>query len=116
MTVPLEYDCQRCGACCCNLDQNKPLGFVDYVAVHPDDRLLRNPKLVRRFVVYNERNEPHMRLDRDERCAALRGIVGRSTECSIYDDRPSPCRSMQPGSEGCRRSRAEHGLEAPSTE
>jgi Fe-S-cluster containining protein len=104
------YDCTRCGACCCNLEQNRQLGFIEYVPLDPDDALLRKPKLVRRFVVYNERDEPHMRLDREQRCAALRGEVGRSVECSIYPDRPGVCRRLQPGSAGCLKSRAERGL------
>lgn len=33
------------------------------------------------------------------RCAALRGEVGRTTFCAIYDRRPSPCRQFGPGQE-----------------
>lgn len=44
------------------------------------------------------------------RCVALKGHVGQRVSCSIYAQRPSPCVDLQPGSEGCERARARHGL------
>ncbi|WP_374347083.1 YkgJ family cysteine cluster protein [Chitinimonas sp.] len=44
------------------------------------------------------------------RCAALQGEVGGATRCSVYLQRPSPCREVQPGDEQCRRARARHRL------
>src|SRR5262245_42193174 len=29
------------------------------------------------------------------KCAALRGRIGESVSCSIYNDRPSPCRAFK---------------------
>ena len=50
------------------------------------------------------------------RCVALEGTVGRAAACSIYAERPSPCRELQASwvdgarSERCDRARAAHGL------
>jgi Fe-S-cluster containining protein len=50
------------------------------------------------------------------RCSALMGTVGEAVSCSIYADRPSPCRELAPSwvdgrrSEKCDRARAAHGL------
>ena len=50
------------------------------------------------------------------RCAALQGEPGVSTRCSIYADRPSPCRTFAMSgvdgqvNEACNRARARYGL------
>ncbi len=50
------------------------------------------------------------------RCVALRGIVGEAAHCSIYAQRPSVCRHVQPSWESgsrdlqCDKARAAHGL------
>ncbi|GAB1594978.1 YkgJ family cysteine cluster protein [Lysobacter claricitrinus] len=50
------------------------------------------------------------------RCGALRGVVGVATSCTIYAQRPSPCRELQASWEHgvaiaqCDRARAAHGL------
>lgn len=46
------------------------------------------------------------------RCVALQGEIGVSTACSVYADRPPPCREVQVGDEKCQRARARHGLSA----
>lgn len=50
--------------------------------------------------------EPH--------CVALRGTVGQDATCSIYGDRPSPCRDFEINFDGvnpaCDRARARYGL------
>ena len=53
---------------------------------------------------------------RAPRCIALRGDIGAANACAIYDNRPSPCRELQPAwehgtaSPQCDRARARHGL------
>lgn len=106
MAVPTELDCQRCGACCCNTPENEAEGFRDYVEVEAGDKLMRKPDLVRRYVVVNEAGVPHLRLDPQGRCLALRGSLGRKVWCAMYHDRPSPCRRVTLGSELCLRYRA----------
>jgi len=44
------------------------------------------------------------------RCAALSGTIGQRASCGIYEWRPNPCRELEPGSQGCERARARHGL------
>ncbi|EPO5264480.1 YkgJ family cysteine cluster protein [Providencia rettgeri] len=50
------------------------------------------------------------------RCTALEGTIGECVSCSIYAQRPTPCRefeqSWQDGvyNEACDRARAAHGL------
>lgn len=44
------------------------------------------------------------------RCAALVGRVGQAAHCGIYEWRPGPCRELEPGSPGCEKARARHGL------
>jgi Fe-S-cluster containining protein len=95
-----------------NLPENRAEGFVSWVEVAEDDRLLRRADLVRKHVVRDADGVPHLRLAADGRCLALRGAVGRDVSCAIYNDRPSPCRRVQPGDALCERYRAAHGLSA----
>ena len=44
------------------------------------------------------------------RCAALTGKIGERVGCGIYEWRPSPCRELEPGSDGCIKARRRHGL------
>lgn len=43
-------------------------------------------------------------------CTALTGVVGQQVQCIVYDQRPSPCREVEPGDDKCIRARARHGL------
>lgn len=106
-----RYDCTRCGACCCNPDVNRRRGLWNYIQVEKTDRLLRKPDLVRRLVVLDDDGIPHMKLDRDQRCVALRGTVGKRVTCTIYPYRPTGCRLVQPGDAECRQARRERGVE-----
>jgi hypothetical protein len=44
------------------------------------------------------------------RCVALQGNIGRQVSCSIYDRRPAPCREFDAGTERCISARIKHGL------
>jgi Fe-S-cluster containining protein len=50
------------------------------------------------------------------RCVALRGTIGVSVSCAIYEFRPSACREFAPlaalgrGDEACNEARRRHGL------
>ena len=58
--------------------------------------------------------------DAPPRCIALEGEIGNKVRCSIYDQRPGPCRDFAPyaplgiGDDACDRARRRHGL-APLT-
>ncbi|MBK8262484.1 MAG: YkgJ family cysteine cluster protein [Nannocystis sp.] len=108
-----QAECMRCGACCQNPPQNRAEGFLTYIEVSPRDAILKQPALVRRFVVAGEDGAPHLRLDADGRCLALRGRIGGHVKCSIYAERPTACRRVQPDSAECRRARAAFAMDPP---
>lgn len=109
----MSFDCQACGACCCNTDENRAEKYVDYVQVTARDALSRHPALLRKLTVLNEAGERHMKLrGREQRCVALDGRLGVRVSCSIYALRPPSCRKVEPGSPECRRDRRERGVES----
>ena len=89
--------CRTCGACC------------SYSADWPRFSLESEAQLERipRQLVGD--NEHGMRCTGD-RCAALVGVVGRSTSCAIYPLRPDVCRACLPGDAECREARRHFGL------
>ena len=105
-----ELDCRACGACCVNLPANREEGFADWVEIAATDHLLERADLVRKHVTYDIHGVPHLRLAPDGRCLALRGALGRDVACTIYGERPTPCRKVQPGDRLCLRYRREQGL------
>jgi Fe-S-cluster containining protein len=108
----VTFDCQACGACCCNTDENRAERYVDYVEVTARAALRRHPALLRKLTVLNDKGERHMRLrGAGQRCIALEGRLGRRVSCTIYELRPAACRTVQPGSRECRRDRRERGIE-----
>jgi uncharacterized protein len=96
--IPADDDmCRTCGACC------------SYSAEWPRFSLeteARLDRIPRELVAEDERG---MRCAGD-RCAALAGIVGRSTACTIYPLRPDVCRACSPGDAECREARRRFGL------
>lgn len=50
------------------------------------------------------------------RCIALEGEIGKSVRCSIYRERPGPCRDFAPyaplgmGDDACDRARRRYGM------
>jgi Fe-S-cluster containining protein len=107
----VTFDCQRCGACCCNPAENRAEGYRDYVPVEPRSRLLRRQRILGRYTFVSSRGERHMKLvGESERCAALEGALGRTVRCAIYVDRPAACRRVEAGSARCLQYRAERGI------
>jgi Fe-S-cluster containining protein len=49
--------------------------------------------------------------DAPPRCVALAGQIGCEVACTIYTERPGPCREFEEGSDACLRARRRHGLE-----
>ncbi|HZX65815.1 MAG TPA: hypothetical protein VFE76_10500 [Myxococcales bacterium] len=107
----MKFDCQACGACCCNPAENRAEGYRDYVFVEPGARVLRRLRIVDRYTVANARGERHLKLvGAEERCAALEGSLGKHVRCAIYRDRPAGCRRIEPGSARCLIARADQGI------
>ncbi len=44
------------------------------------------------------------------RCIALDGKIGDAVACTIYEQRPSPCREFTAGEVRCTEARAKHSL------
>ena len=104
-------DCQTCGACCCNSDENRAENYPWYVEIEPGNRLLSRRDLHHRYVVHDPQDAPHLRLDANGRCTALVGRLGDAVHCAIYAHRPRGCRSVQPGDPDCLTARRERGID-----
>lgn len=107
----LAHPCVRCGACCAffrvtfywreaNTEDHEnavPAGFFE--DLNSMSRCMKGT---------SQTENP--------KCVALKGAVGRNVVCSIYENRPSPCRdfeaSLQYGNPNprCDRARAKHRL------
>lgn len=106
----LQLDCQTCGACCCNTDDNRAGGFSYYVEVEESDSLRIEPDLLAKWTVKDEQGIPHLKLDPGGQCQALKGKLGEKVWCEIYALRPSGCRRVVAGSEECLDARRERGI------
>lgn len=105
-SVQIGSPCQSCGACCASFrvdfhpaelaggafawGQGVPVAMTVPVTAG----------IVR--MVGTDTAEP--------RCAALFGVVGEGGACSIYAERPSPCREFDIEHAACNRARQRHGL------
>lgn len=96
-------DCQRCGACCAHFR-------VSFYWTEADDGPQGSVP-----VSLTEQLNGHLRCmagtsARAPRCIALQGDVGKDVGCTIYQQRPSPCREVMPGDPQCLKARAAHQL------
>jgi len=106
-----ELDCRTCGACCANSRPNRQENYIDYVQVLDRDRLRKWPQVLHRFTVVNRAGETHLRLvGRQQRCAALEGVIGSEVSCGIYELRPRACRIVKAGSNECLARRSERRI------
>jgi hypothetical protein len=104
--LPTQDDCQRCGACCCNRDENRAAGVTTSVEIDdPRSRLLTRDDLRKRYTVRDEAGVPHLRLDPADRCSALVGRLGVDVRCVVYAWRPRGCRVVTAGSPECLEAR-----------
>ena len=90
--------CQQCGACCAAFR----VSFYWSEAIDlPEEHIEQVTPWVACMAGTNSATP---------RCAGLDGIVGRSVQCTVYEQRPSPCREVMPGDAKCTRAREYHGL------
>jgi Fe-S-cluster containining protein len=94
-----SLDCQTCGACC-SYSSEWPR-----FSTESDSDLDKIPETLVAASLNGMRCE-------GERCAALTGVVGTATACSVYAVRPEVCRTCMPGDEDCRMARRAFGLAA----
>jgi len=102
--VPVP-DCADCGACC---------GAFVRVPLDPGSRVASSDT----WDVRAEIDGTDLVVDRflkrrkgDLACSKLAGAVGEPSRCSIYEDRPSTCRTFEAGSDRCHAIRRAYGLE-----
>ncbi|WP_092507633.1 YkgJ family cysteine cluster protein [Xenorhabdus mauleonii] len=104
----LDNPCISCGACCSYFR-------VSFYWAEAEDGggtvpVSRTEKLNDFMRCMKGTNEPR------PRCINLCGEIGKSVSCSIYHNRPSPCREFPQAwetndyNENCDRARAAHGL------
>lgn len=113
MNLPIVNDCDNCGACC--FEQGSPPGYLVIMsgsAWAPVD--------VRRFAKVPAEAKAEIEAYRK---ALIAGTVegngdgpccwlDRSTNrCRWYEHRPSICRELEPGSDGCHTWRAEYNID-----
>jgi uncharacterized protein len=102
MAEASSHVCMSCGACCCAYR-------VDFSVHEMEDMGGTVPAGLAVEVsgaTMRMRGTDHV----PTRCAAFQGRVGERAGCGIYEWRPNPCRELEPGSQGCERARARHGL------
>ncbi|MFD0739652.1 YkgJ family cysteine cluster protein [Lysobacter koreensis] len=106
-----RHPCLSCGACCAAFRVAFHWSETDAASDGGVDAALTQPLDPHRVAMRGTFAAPI-------RCTALRGTVGRDAHCSVYAQRPSPCRELQPAwehggaSPQCDRARAAHGLPA----
>lgn len=102
--MPSELDCLSCGACCHGDEGWIPVDGRDEPLVSASRALASHLVLIKHGSLVRR----SLRMI-DGACSALRRQG--PTECSIYVDRPSTCRDLAVGSEGCLSARRARGFE-----
>ena len=106
-SVP-DPPCLRCGACCAAFRVDFSIHEMEHLGgTVPAGLAVEVTGSTMRM-----RGTDHLPM----RCAALTGKVGERAACGIYEWRPTPCRELEPGSDGCGKARARHGLPPLATE
>jgi len=106
-----RFDCQACGACCCNTQRNLMLDSREYVEVTKTDELFKRKDLLQQLTVRNDDGQFHLKLvGAEQRCVNLDGDIGEGVGCEIYPLRPAGCRRVEAGDEECLRARRKFGL------
>ena len=98
-------DCQACGACCREAYHSVTVSVRDPVVWQEPDLIVRHGH---RFEIRREGES-------GERCAALKVAAPGATPryaCTIYDNRPKPCREFAADGRHCLDARRRVGLSA----
>ena len=105
----MTHPCQQCGACCAAF--RVAFYWAEAQPENPDGVPAELAVITRpNMLAMRGTDEP------DIRCIALRGKVGEQTHCTIYVQRPSPCRDLKASyengehSQQCDRAREIHGM------
>lgn len=95
-----ENPCVRCGACCASFR-------VSFYWAEATELGLPDGLTERVSPLYSCMAGTHSKAPR---CMALDGEIGGTVACSVYAQRPSPCREVEAGDAKCRSARQRHGL------
>lgn len=110
-TQPFVHPCLSCGACCAYFRvafywrEAEPAEHSDAVPLDLWEELTDRHRCMKGT---STKHNP--------KCVALKGKIGQHVECSIYSNRPSPCRDFEASyesgdkNERCDRAREKHGL------
>jgi Fe-S-cluster containining protein len=124
MADDINNPCQSCGACCSHFRISFYQGECDSnQGVVPTDMVIPiTPYYVAMLGVKKEGDKPKTETaGQGLRCVALVGEIGKSSGCSIYHNRPTPCRAFPVWEEDgtpnpkCQELRAKIGLKALPT-
>ena len=107
--MPAHNPCQRCGACCAAYK-------VLFPSIEVDDH--EGGKVPHEQTIRFDARRSAMRgtTSFNKRCVALEGIIGQYVSCTIYANRPTPCRAFGASWEAersnatCDRARNCYGL------
>ena len=96
--ITAQDACLSCGACCAHFRVS--FYWAEGENIHED--LLEPLTPVYSCMKGTNQKNP--------RCVALEGEVGKRVSCSIYENRSSSCKEVQAGDEQCEKARAAHKL------
>ncbi len=91
-----------CGACCAHYRVSFYWAEADDATIQGVPvRMTKKLSELRRYMIGTD--------GKNRRCIALQGEIGKSVHCSIYEQRPSPCRGFEPSWEhGTKRERCDN--------
>ncbi len=105
------HPCQSCGACCAAFRVAfywREAEAKEHAIAVPSGMWDEGNQFQRSMKGTGDKHHP--------KCVALKGVVGRRVECSIYENRSSTCRKFEASYENgmkqirCDEARAKHGL------
>jgi uncharacterized protein len=98
--------CQTCGACCASFRVDfHPVELTGGAFAWGEGVPLEMTVPVTASIVRMAGTDAA-----EPRCVALAGEIGSAVKCTIYDDRPSPCREFDTEHAACKRARQRCGL------
>lgn len=106
-----EHPCLTCGACCASFR----VSFY-WREAEPSEHDFAVPELYWEDTTPTYRAMKGTNTKHQPKCVALKGRIGDRVSCSIYSQRPSPCRAFEASyetgvhNEKCDRAREKHGL------
>ena len=104
-----DFACLSCGACCAAFRVDFHCSDL-VTAEHPGVPLALTVPVTASLLRMRGTDEA------PPRCIALDGVVGQAVRCTIYEQRPGPCRDFAPyaplgiGDDACDRARRRFGL------